>query len=459
MFLNIKSMDTAPVKTLLVEPVVAGANIASASTFSTKIVEQLAVFGDLKGLARYFLTKSPQGIVSLHVMLPYQRISLRRNTNNAKPTVQRTTMFVAVNCNKNEYDSTDNNVHVISESNLAMSELSFNSNKTYNGIVVVGSPIENYIPFNVESWQKVHNGQKIGDIANNLAMKTFYDLKALAKSLNDEESEVDAEDVQAQMKNIWERYVNSEQDLVNKNILVKSDLIYADSNSLVPITTVFQHTVSDTNPALDSRRVFGSVEAGASYAPNISSVFASGVITAKEVDEVSGYKYGQFSVNSKRNEVVTVQEEAKATTLETTTREIAVHDGSGRVAYMQLTVNDLQRGDTIIKRSSNLADLPVGSPVKVNGTLTLRTQREKCLAVKFRISNTEWTTENRSSASAVADISNSFADMDADSMFAGISDIPTVNVAPTEEQQAEQQELEQPTEQAQPSNTGGVAGF
>ena len=462
MFLNIKSENTAPVKTLLVEPVVAGANLATVSTFSTKIVEEFAINTDMKNLVRYFMTKSAQGIISLHVMVPYQRLSLRRNAEGTKPSVQRTTMFVAINCNKNEYDSEDNNVHVISESNLAMSELSFNSNKTFNGVMVGGSPIENYIPYNAEAWFMKHGDTTIGEMANNLTLSTFFEIKKLIASTQDEESEVDAEEVHGKVKNLWERYLKSEQSLVDKNILVLSDLLYADSNSLVPITTVFQNTISDTNFALDSRRVFGSKEAGASYAPNISFIFASGVITAKEVDEVSGYRYGQYAVTSKRDEVVTVLAEAKATTLETTTREIAVHDGSGRVAFMQLTVNDIKRDNRIIKRSTNLAELPVGTPVKANGSLTLRTQRAECLAIKFRISNVEWTTENRSSSTAVADISNSFSEGDSDTLFAGIADLPTVNVKePEQQQQAEElqqsdAELQQPVDQGQ---TGGKAGF
>ena len=464
MFLQLRSKNTAPIATQIADPIVAGANLANTSTFSTQMVELLAVAPSLQNLVRYFLTKSPSGVVSLHAMVPYQRMSLRRNNDNGRPTIQRTTMFVGINCNKNEYDTKEQGIHVISENLLAMSELSLESGGTYNGVVVAGSPIENYIPYNVETWTKPFKDGTVGQVANDLTLNTFFKLQALAMSLNDENLEVDSDKVHEEMTVLWNKYVNSEQALVSKNILVKSDLLYANSCSLVPLATVFQHTTSDVNPYLDSRKVFGNANAGASYAPTISVVCASGVITPKEADEVSGYKYGQVAVSSNRDEIVVVADEAKPTTLETTTRELAVHDGSGRTAFMQLTVNDLQRNGKIIKRSTNLADLPVGTAVKVNGTLSLRTQREKCLAVKFRISDAEWTTEGQTSSlsAMTANFQTNFDDAEAlfDNLIEG-TDTDSVDTSVLEQIASEQRQDQQAeeSEQAPQANTGGVAGF
>jgi hypothetical protein len=463
MFLNIKALNTAPVATEIADGNVAGANLNRVSSFPTKMVEMLAVNPDLKPLVRYFLTKASGGIVTLHAMLPYQRPSIRINPENGQANINRQTLFVAISCNKNEYDAKNTSVHVISENNLAMSELSFESNNTYNGIVVVGSPIENYIPYSKDSWTREHQGSTIGQIANNETLNIFFKLQDLSASLQNTEIEVDPEEVRNQMASLWARYEANEKTLIEKNFLVKSNLIYSDSNALAPVTTPFAFTTSSTNQYLDARRLFGSKEAGASYAPVISKVFASGVITPKEANEVTGYKYGQTGVTSKLGNVVIVPEDAKATTLETTTRELSVFDGSGRNTNIELTVNDISRNNKIVKRSTNLAELPVGSQVKVTGRLSVRVRQEKCLAVQFRISDVEWTTEGRSSHSDMnPDLNTSLEN--AEEMFASLDGIANE----VENVEALKNEEAQPTAEATPnpnqdqplqSETGGQAGF
>lgn len=460
MYTQLKSKNTAPIATEIADQLVAGSNLVQESTFSTKIVEMLAISQDLRPLSRYFLTKSPSGIVSLHSMLPYYRISMRIGENN-RPTLSRQIVFVAVNCNKNEYDTKDQGVHVISENNLAMSELSMDNNGTYNGVIVVGSPIENYIPYSRDVWLKEFKESTIGQVANDLTLKIYFDLQELAASLQNADEVRDPEDIRKEMAKKWDKYVKNEEALKERNVLVKSNLIYADSCAFAPITTAFQHT-SSANPYLDAKHLYGSVEAGASYAPTISLVTASGIITPKETADVTGYKYGQYAVNSKRDEIIIVPKDAKATTLETTTREIVVHDGSGRTANLELTVNDITRNGNIIKRSSRLAEIPAGTPVKVNGKLSVRVKQEKCLAVQFRLSDVEWTTENRSSSSNVnADLTTSFDESEAlfdemlNSNVTALQDTPSV-AANTDNLDLDIDD--QPKADAQ-SETGGQAGF
>lgn len=462
MYLQLKGRNTSPIATEIADVQVAGSNLVQESAFSTKIVEMLQVVPDLKKLVRYFLTKSPQGIVSLHAMLPYHRVGVRLNGENNRPNIVRQTLFVAVNCNKNEFDTKDQGVHVISESNLAMSELSFESNGTYNGIVVIGSPIENYIPFNRDTWLQEFKESTVGEIANDLTLKTFFELQELSASLHNAEETRDPEEIRGLMAKKWKKYTDNEAMLVAKNILVQSNLIYADSCTFAPVTTPFQNTGS-ANPYLNAKKLFGSVEAGASYAPTVSLVCASGVITPKEADDVTGYKYGQYAVSSKRDEIVTVPEDAKATTLETTTRELMVYDGSGRTTNLQITVNDITRNNNIIKRSSRLAELPAGTHVKANGKLTLRLKQEKCYAVQFRMSDIEWTTESRSSASDVnANLQTSFDNTD--DLFEDLMQ-HTDNVTLLQDQEATSPNLpefiedgEDHTAQAD-QGTGGQAGF
>lgn len=461
MYRQLKSLNTSPIKTEISDELVAGSNLVQTSAFPSKMVEMLAVNPDLKGLIRYFLTKSSSGIVSLHKMVPYHRITVRLSPDNKTSKIVRQTIFVAVNCNKNEYETKANNIHVISESNLAMSEVSVESEGTYNGIIVVGSPIENYVPFNKETWLQPFNDSTVGEIANNLALKTFFDMQALAESLQNSEEERDPEDIRKDLQKKWEKYVANEEILIQKNYLHKSNLIYADSCALAPVTTAFQHTTS-ANPYLDSRKLYGSLEAGASYAPTISSVIAFGVITPKEADDETGYKYGQYAVNSNRRDgVVTVPEEQKETTLETTTREILVYDDSGRSTCLQLTVNDISRNNVIYKRSTNLASLPAGTPVKALGKLSLRYKQEKCLAVQFRISDVKWTPDNQSTTSDVsANISTNFENVEElfdDLISQDLNLLQDVDsVSPSDNPNLE--DLDSTTESLD-SNTGGQAGF
>lgn len=461
--LNLKSLNTTPVATEISDDIVAGANLNRVASFPTKMVEMLAVNPDLKPLVRYFMTKSSGGVVTLHSMLPYQRVSIRLQGENANANISRQTLFVAISCNKNEYDAKNTDVHVISENNLAMSELSLESNNTFNGIVVVGSPIENYIPYNKDSWTRPHADSTVGQIANKNTLDIFFKLQSLANDLQDSEIDIDPEETRKKMQALWARYEADQQTLVNKNFLVKSNLIYSDSNALAPVTTPFQFTTS-ANPFLDARKLYGSKEAGASYAPVISLVYATGVITPKEVNEVTGYKYGQYAVASKRGEIITVPQEAKATTLETTTRELSVYDSSGRNTNVELTVNDITRNNNIVKRSNNLAELPAGTAVKVTGRLALRVKQEKCLAVQFRISDVEWTTEGRTSNSDVsADLSTSLEG--AEEMFSSLNDIQNeVDVVETLQHEDAQPIVDQnstDSEQAEPlkAETGGKAHF
>lgn len=464
--LNLKSRNTTPVATEISDGIVAGANLNRVPSFPTKMVEMLAVSSDLKPLVRYFLTKASGGIVTLHCMMPYQRIGIRLSGENNQANISRQTLFVALSCNKNEYDAKDSNVHVIKENNLAMSELSFESNNTFNGVVVVGSPIENYIPYNKDSWTRKHADSTVGEIANKNTLDIFFKLQNLAETLKDPDTETDPEEIRNEMLKLWTRYENDEKMLIEKKFLVKSNLIYSDPNAIAPITTPFQITTSSSNPYLDSRRLYGSREAGASYAPVISMVYATGIITPKEVNEVTGYKYGQFAVNSKRGEVISVPAEAKATTLESTTREVSVFDGSGRNTTVELTVNDIRRNNDVVKRSNNLAELPAGSPVKITGRLSLRIKQEKCLAVQFRISDVEWTTEGRMSTTDVnADLNTSLEG--AEELFSSLNDIDNnvdnVEALQHEDSQptVEQTQDEMNEQQTQPSqsDTGGKAHF
>lgn len=400
MFFNLKATNTSPISTGIIEPLVAGANLAQSSSFSTKMTELLYMTPAIKDLARYFMTKSNSGVVSLHCMVPYQRISTRMSDNN-RPTFQRPVVFVGVNCNKNEYDTKESNIHVISENALAMSELSFNSEGTYNGVAVIGSPILNYIPYSLEVWGAPMGDSTVGQKANELVLSSFFKMRDLVAEMSHEDFKGDAQAILDDIKKEWLKYELNEKTLVKKEYLVESNLIYADSCALVPLTTCFAITTSSTNRFLDSRRIYGSVEAGASFAPMLSLMSLTGVITPTEAEPISGYKYGQYAVNSKRDEVVVVPADKKADTLETCTREILVYDSSGRNTPIQATLNDLTRNGKPVKRSSLLADLPSGSVIKAHAKLNIRNRKASCLAVTFRASIYEWTTEGRTASAEI----------------------------------------------------------
>lgn len=397
---NIRHRDTSPVHTGLNDPVIAGANLVQNSDFPTKIHEDLIVVPSLLKLARYVMTKSPKGIVSLHFMVPYQRVGVRFQDNQAR--LQPTTIFVMLNCNKNEFNTKETGVHVISDSTLAMAELSYNSEGTYNGVSVNGSPTVNYIPANFTSWTKPYKDSEVGAFINQQVLDIFFELKELAKEIGDEEDiDVLPEETRALMEEKWNEYLTAEQNLVKKGYLVESNLIYADASGLRPITSCFQNTKSRTNRYLDASKVYGTIDSGASFAPDTSMVYSVGTITPTHEEPISGYQYGIYAIGSKKDDVQVVSEDQKATTLETCTREILVYDASGRSCPLQVTVNDIMRSSKPVKRAQNLASLAVGTSIMVTGKLAIRVKQQGSLAVSFRISDPTWTTTGRSNANEV----------------------------------------------------------
>lgn len=401
---NIKNQDTSPLHTNIVDKMVAGSNLAQTSDFPTKIHEDLGLANSsLLKLARYVLTKSPKGIITLHQMVPYQRVSLRFDGKVAR--LQPTTVFVMLNCNKNEFKTKETDIHVISDSTLAMTELSYNSDSTYNGISVNGSPTLAYIPRNFEQWTKPYGNSEIGIEYNNVVLNIFEDIRKLLADIKAiAEEDPTSEDIQDLEKDIvtkWEKYLKQEAALIERGILVESSVIYADSSSIRPITTCFQNTRSRVNKFLDSQHVYGSIEAGASFAPETSMIVAVGTVTATHEEAVSGYQYGTYAIDSNKNSVNVVAEADKPTTMETCTRELYVTDSSGRPSPVQLTVNDLRRNDQIVKRTANLASLAVGTSVIATGKLAIRVKEAGSLAVSFRISDPVWTTSGRTVSNEV----------------------------------------------------------
>lgn len=458
MFLNLKQSDTSPISTGIADPIVAGANVASNSTFPTKLVELVHIVPNMQAMVRYFLTKSPTGIVSLHCMAPFQRISTRVNANQ-RSVINTTNIFIGINCNKNEYDTKEAGIHVISESNLAMSELAFNCERTYNGVVAIGSAVDNYIPYNVAEWTKPleYKGEPstVGAVANKVVLDTFFKLKKLMADLQNKDLDLNPDEVKSQMEVVWNKLQANEQVLIQKGILVLSTLMYADSNAFTPVTAPFANTTSQ-NKYLDHKHLFGSMQAGASFPPVISLVMLSGIITPTEAEPVSGYSYGQYDVASKKGEVVVVSEANKPDTLETTTREVSVYDSSGRACAFQMTVNDIRRNENIIKRSSNFMQLPTGTAVKAVGKLIVRVKQPNCLAVNFRVSVEDWTTEGRSNSNEVNTVLSTYADTtfgndDDEDAFALLQNVETTHLQPTTAEDETQSEQSSELETQQPS--------
>lgn len=400
MLFNLKTQDTSPIQTDLKEVAIAGANLASSSSFPTKIHDEVFIPKKMSNLSRLFLTKSNKGIISLHQLAPVIRIG-HRIINN-RPQIAQSLYFVAISCNKNEFDSTQADVHVFKDSTLSMLERGFDPESPFNGFSYNGSPSNGLIPRSAEAWTKPLDGMTIGEYCNKLTLRTFYEIKALQEQLNDSENDVEEEVVTASIAEKWHAYQAFTDSVMKKGILVASDFVYVDASSLRPIITCFQNTTSRTQKYLNAEYMYGNAEAAASYAPDTSSVVGYGIITATQAEPDSGYQYGQFNVTSKRGEVTTVAENLKATTIESCTREVAVFDESGRSAVMQLTVNDIARGENPIKRSSNLAQLAVGASVMVTGKLQIRSKGiQGSYAVNFRITDPSWTTVNNTSTSAV----------------------------------------------------------
>lgn len=448
---NLKNRDTSPIHTELKETTIAGANLAQSSSFPTKIHDEVFIPKKLKDLCRLFLTKSSKGVISLHQLAPVIRVG-HRIVNN-KPQISRSLYFIAISCNKNEFDSTQADVHVYKDSTLSMLERGFEADAPFNGFSYNGSPSNGYIPRNLEVWEKPFEGTTLGNYLNMLAMNTFFNIKELQSKLDDSESEVDAEVANTQIQQYWDRYENFNNQMIERGLLVASDFVYVDASSLRPIITCFQDTTSRTQKYLNADFMYGTSEAGASYAPDTSQVVGYGIVTATQAEPDSGYQYGQFSVNSKRGEVTTVAEADKATTLETCTREIAVFDESGRSATMQLTVNDIARGQNPIKRSSNLANLAVGSSLMVTGKLQIRSKGiQGSYACNFRVTEPNWTTVNSASASSVnTDLSmDSLDDLSLD-YEADLSSLANYSETDVEENEA-------PTTSAEDSdvNTGSI---
>ena len=253
------------------------------SNVATKVTLQL--FKITTNTDRIIATLANNGTISFFLIKAMHLANSK--TNN--PTAALRPLMVSFPLDPKEYRTTRNNSIVYNNSTPEMAKVLFAQGSPFNSAIVKGSIASQYIPHFVTS--KETPELNWDNQAHNLHAKRLAVKLTEIGDLN----LTDADKSKA-YKDAWDSYQKSEQDLIDKGILVPNMIVVADTDGLIPTVSVNQQ-MSSANKFFDSKSLFGNENSTATYAPLINEVSAVVAMSNTAVDPNSNWVYGRNSLS------------------------------------------------------------------------------------------------------------------------------------------------------------------
>lgn len=420
----------APIATGIKTVAIAGAANETAGMQSNKMSGSLIINKAIR-LVRMYLTISSEGNVSIHRL-----DSFGMQTNQSLSGLSSLTAFVSTNMNEASFIPANNQkIRVYSDGNRGAIERLHEADAPYTSINLLGSVSNELIPSTL-AWNNTE--------CNKHVMPTWLALKAVAAN----DTLID-EDRVTKFQEIWSQYQALEQQLITRQMLISSNIIAADVNSIRTDVATFQNTELN-NKFLSASKIYGTDEYHASYAPN-NNVLLS---VLKKLDisenELNGYKYGLTTItrDNPTGEITDTNQTdmSKDTavdmskTPEICSSAVVASNHVGRPVVMQSLVADAKVGNRLFKRAASFAKLPHGSLIFATSKIFPRQTVKGTLAIIFELRDMDWTVKSISAGIAGLSMDSSIepvidntdlANMDFSSMFDSMDPVlPVVNVAP-----------------------------
>lgn len=307
-------------------------------------------------LVRYYASLAQNGTISIHRMiLTWLKDNRTSNVNNiSKP------LFVAHSMDPREYQNRNNST-IYSDSNRHMIDLALTCNP-WNSIITEGKIASLMVPNSKSTWNNDEHNKHVFDLIERL--KKIQETQAPESTLN--------EAYQAS----WKEYQETEQKLLENQILVESNVLVANQSSIVPAITMAQDIRYKDDRYTGSKNV-GNPNQLATYIPSINNVNGTLMFTTTLQDPRSEYEYGLRESQNTDNSKV----------LKTFSSEVIAFNFLNQEAYIPLSISisDLPY-ETQRSRAENFAEFKESSTFfEVRNALLVLRSVPKSLATTFHL--------------------------------------------------------------------------